>query len=1002
MNLQLTPRPPCLCGEKNTTMKKQQLFILLLFVVTIVTAQKPYPAKYVNPFVGTDFHGHTYPGATVPFGMVQLSPDTRLTGWDGCSGYHFSDSVIYGFSHTHLSGTGCSDLGDILMMPTVGKPELDNKMYSSNFKKGSETAKAGYYSVFLEKPKVRVELTSTARVGFHRYTFPKTKEANIILDLQHRDDVIESWIQVVGKDEIRGFRRSKAWAEDQRVYFAIKFSSPFDISEIKTGEGEPMSVSLEDKDKGKTEGKNLKAWFRFSKLKGKQLMVKAAISAVSIDGAVKNLNAEIPDWNFDQIAQLAYSAWNKELGKIEVDGATPEQMTTFYSALYHTMVVPNLFTDVDGMYLGTDFKPHKAEGFTAYSVFSLWDTYRAYHPLMTIIDTKRTNDFINTFLSHYRNGGLLPVWELDANETFCMIGYHSIPVIVDAWMKGIRGFDGKYALEAMKHSSNLNHLGLEAYRKFGFIPGEKESESVSKTLEYSYDDWCISQLAKSLGSEVDYKEYNNRGQFYKNLFDPTTGFMRPRYNGGWKTPFDPREVDNNFTEANSWQYSFYVPQDITGLIKLHGGAGNFEKKIDDLFNAPSDLAGRNQADITGLIGQYAHGNEPSHHMAYLYNYVGRPWKTQKIVRKIMDEMYTEKPDGLCGNEDCGQMSAWYVLSSVGLYAVCPGNTQYAIGSPLFGKSQINLENGKKFTIVAENNSKNNIYIKDATLNGKPLNRSWIDYSEIIAGGELHLTMSDTPNKEWASSTDNVPITAINENLIAAVPNFTNATRTFSDSLEVKISTIDNDQQVFYTISPFNTEFVDPVWQSGKSIKIKETSTIKAYSVDKNGNRSNVIEGVFIRIVNDKKITLKSTYSNQYNAGGHDGLIDGIRGEKNFRLGGWQGYQGQDFEAIVDLGSVKPIHNCTAGFLQDIGPWIWFPKFVEFSISDDGVNFTKVSTVNNDISEKELKALSKEFSCKVDVKARYIKVFAKNYGIIPSWHAGAGEPSWLFVDEIVIE
>lgn len=980
-------------------MKKHQLFtLLLLFGVLALSAQVIEPAKYVNPFVGTDFHGHTYPGAVVPFGMVQLSPDTRLTGWDGCSGYHYSDSVIYGFSHTHLSGTGCSDLGDILIVPTVGKPELDNKLYSSHFSKKSETSRAGYYSVFLDKPKVKAELTATARVGFHRYTFPKTKEANIILDLKHRDEVLESWIQIVGKDEVRGYRRSKDWADDQRIYFVIKFSSPFTQSELHAADGSIITANLE----GKNDGKNLKAWFRFPTLKGKQLLVKVGISAVSIDGAIKNLEAEIPAWNFDKIAQQAYASWNKELSKILVGEASAEQLTTFYSSLYHTMVVPNIFSDVDGMYLGTDLKAHKAEGFTPYTVFSLWDTYRAYHPLMTIIDTKRTNDYINTFLSHYKNGGLLPVWELDANETFCMIGYHSIPVIVDAWMKGIRGFDGKYALEAMKHSANLDHLGLKEYRKNGFIPGDKESESVSKTLEYAYDDWCIAQMAKSLGNDADYKSYIKRGQFYKNLFDPTVGFMRPRYNGGWKASFDPSEVDNNFTEANSWQYSFYVPQDISGLINLHRGVSNFEKKLDDLFSASSNIAGRKQADITGLIGQYAHGNEPSHHMAYLYNYVGRPWKTQKIVRQIMDEMYTDKPDGLCGNEDCGQMSAWYVLSSVGLYAVCPGNTQYAIGSPIFGKIQINLENGKKFAIVAENNSKKNIYIKEAYLNGKPLNRSWVDYSEIMAGGELKLVMADVPNKEWASTEEGIPTSAINDNIICAVPNFSNSSRTFTDSIVINLMTVNKDQQVYYAVFPFSIPVDEPIWLKGNRLVLKAASVVQAYSVDANGNKSFVIEGKFNKVANNKKISIKSKFSNQYNAGGEAGLIDGIRGEKNFRLGGWQGYQGQDFEAVIDMGSIKPIHRIYAGFLQDNGPWIWLPNNVEYLVSDDGVNYTSISTVNNDVPETESSAIIKDFKASVSVNARYIKVLAKSYGIIPAWHAGAGNPSWLFIDEIIVE
>lgn len=984
-------------------MNKIKLVVtILLFNVLLANAQTFNPAKFVNPFIGTDFHGHTYPGATVPFGMVQLSPDTRLTGWDGCSGYHFSDSLIYGFSHTHLSGTGCSDLGDILLMPTVGKPDLDNKRYSSPFKKATEKAKPGYYSVFLEKPKVLAELTATARVGFHRYTFTKTDEANIILDLQHRDEVLDSWIQIVGDNEVRGYRRSKSWAEDQRVYFVIRFSSPIDLVEVHTADGGPMNTNIEGNNPGVTEGKNLKAWFKFSKIKKGVLLVKVGISATSYEGAIKNLEAEIPDWDFDKTAKDAYALWNKELGKIEVEGGTNDQLTTFYSALYHTMVVPNIFSDVDGMYLGMDKQVYKAEGFTPYTVFSLWDTYRAWHPLMTIIDRKRTADYVNTFLSHYKHGGLLPVWELDGNETFCMIGYHSVPVIVDAWIKGIRGFDANDALEAMKHSSNLDHLGLEAYRKYGYIPGDKESESVSKTLEYAYDDWCIAQMAKSLGKQEDYKEYTKRAQFYKNIFNPETGFMRPKYNGGWKTPFDPTEVDNNFTEANSWQYSFLVPQDLSGLMKLHGGMKNFEVKLDELFSSSTTVSGREQVDITGLIGQYAHGNEPSHHMAYLYNFVGSPWKTQRTVRKIMDEMYTPKPDGLCGNEDCGQMSAWYVLSAMGIYSVCPGNTQYAIGSPLFRKAAIKLENGKIFTIIAKNNSKENIYINEAYLNGKPLTHSWVDYSEILKGGELKFVMANTPNKEWASTATGTPVNSIDSSNFTIVPYFTNASKIFVDSLKINIATVDKEQEIYFCVSPITSKDNKNDWKKGYQITIKESSKVQAYSVDKKGNESYIIEGNFFRYKPDKTISTKSTYSKQYTAGGPNGLIDGIRGENNFRLGGWQGYQEQDFEATIDLGKIKPIKRIAAGFLQDVDPWIWMPKYVEFWTSEDGQNFTLAATVKHNISENQMEVVVKDLEAQVDINARYVKVFAKNFGTIPNWHKGAGYEAYIFIDEIIVE
>ncbi len=982
----------------------KKLYFLIFSIVLLVdstSAQVKDPASFVNPFIGTDFHGHTYPGATVPFGMVQLSPDTRLTGWDGCSAYHYSDSIVYGFSHTHLSGTGCSDYGDILLIPVTGKPEYDNKNYSSPFSKKTEIAKPGYYSVFLDKYKTRVELTATTRTGFHKYTFPKTKEANVILDLEHRDKVIESWIQVIGKNEIRGFRRSKEWAEDQQLYFVIRFSTPFEFSQIRTGDESQMIVDMGNDKPGLIKGINLKGSFNFRKLKNNQLQVKVGLSAVSVEGAIKNLESENPGWDFEKVREDAYHLWNKELTKIGVEGGTVNQLTTFYTSLYHCMVVPNVYSDVDGMYRAMDKKVYKAEGFNPYTVFSLWDTYRAWHPLMTIIDTKRTNDYINTFLSHYRYGGLLPVWELSANETYCMIGYHSVPVIVDAWMKNIRNFDAKYAFEAMKHSSNLDHHGLASYRKYGYIPGDKDAESVSRTLEYSYDDWCIAQFAKQQGNEDDYKEYITRAQYYKNLFDPETKFMRPKLNGGWKISFDPTEVDNNFTEANSWQYSFYVPHDLKGLIKLHGGAEQFEAKLDELFSTSSSLSGRQQSDITGLIGQYAHGNEPSHHMAYLYNYVGKPQKTQKLVRKILDEMYSHKPDGLCGNEDCGQMSAWYVLSAMGLYQVCPGSNQYVIGSPLFGKAQINLENGSKFIISAENNSKENIYIKEAYLNGNPIKRSWISHQEIMAGGELKLVMSSTPDFNWATEQADCPSTSIDDYPLLQVPYFDKAPKSFTDSLALQIKTIIPNATVYYSVLPVEGE-VEPVWIKGTAVLITSNSRVKAYALSADGNKSHTIEGKFFKVATNKKISIKSKYSNLYNGGGPECLIDGIRGESNFRLGGWQGYNNQDFECVIDLGQVKPVHKLSAGFLQDIGPWIWLPKYVEFWASDDGERFNKITTVTHEIPDNDYKVILKDIEAKVDISTRYIKVFAKGYGTIPEWHLGSGNPSWVFVDEIIVE
>ena len=976
--------------EFNYFMRTRKLLIVMaLLAPWWAFCQPKQPAKLVNPFIGTGGHGHTYPGATAPFGMVQLSPDTRLTGWDGCSGYHYSDSVVYGFSHTHLSGVGVSDYGDILLMATTGKPVLANKDYSSPFKKTTEKAEPGYYTVFLEKPKVKVELTALPRVGIHRYTFPKSNEANIVLDLEHRDEVLETQMEVVGNREVRGFRRSKAWATNQIVYFVIQFSKPF----------EGVSFTSDGKIQKMLSGNPRVCNFRFKTKSGEQIIAKVGISAVSLEGAKANLKTEFSGWNFDAARKKTYASWNKELSKIEVSGGTRDQEVIFYSALYHCMVVPNLFMDVDGQYLGTDLKPHKANGFTPYTIFSLWDTFRAYHPLMTIIDTRRTNDFVNTFLSHYKNGGLLPVWELAGNETFCMIGYHSVPVIVDAYMKGIRGFNSKLALQAMKHSAMQNHFGLEFYRTLGCVPGDKETEGVSRTVEYAYDDWCIGQMAKELGDINGYNEYMKRAQYYKNFFDSETGFLRPRVNGGFKTPFSPSEVDFNYTEGNSWQYSFFVPQDIKGLAALHGGKYNLAKKLDDLFTTQLGLVGREVVDITGLIGQYAHGNEPSHHMAYLYNYVGQPWKSQQRARQIMDEMYSVNPDGLIGNEDCGQMSAWLVMSAMGFYPVCPGTTHYAIGTPWFPKVTVHLENGKKFTVTALNVSKQNFYIQSAMLNGNAYAKSFIDHSDIMNGGEIAFTMGAVPNKQWGVGEGNEPATSIAVKGKTTIPYIKAAGKTFAESLTVALHAPDAGSKILYTTDGRDPRANGKLYE--QPFTITSTTEVKLVAVA-DGDTSFTVEGKFYRVVTDKEITISSKPSSIYFAGGPKGLIDGIRGEKNYRLGGWHGYQGQDFEAVVDLGAEMSISRIAAGLLQDARSWIMMPREVEFYTSNDGKNFTLVAKAKSKIADPELAPTVEDISANVNANARYVKVIARNYGNLPKWVEGVGNPAYIFIDEIVIE
>lgn len=927
-------------------------FLIALAFLTTTISQAQDFAKHVNPFIGTGGHGHTFPGATVPYGMVQLSPDTRIDGsWDGCGGYHYSDNLIYGFSHTHLNGTGVSDYGDIMLMPTMDVPSFDNKVYSSTFSHANEKASAGFYSVKLDKHNIDVRLTTSTRVGFHEYTFNKDGQANIILDLRHRDKLLEGRVNIIDDKTIEVLRRSEAWARDQYVYARIEFNVP-----MMNSKGIKNSNDLDIQTLALSFSKKVK--------KGEKILVKVSLSPTSYEGAKLN-SSEIKHWDFDKVHKEAIALWNKELSKIEVTSDDKDKLAIFYTALYHTMMQPNIAQDLDGKYRGRDNKIHVAEGFDYYTVFSLWDTFRGAHPLYTLIDKKRTADYINTFIKQFEQGGRLPVWELASNETDCMIGYHSVSVIADAMVKGITGFDYEKAFEASKASAMRDVLGLDAYKKNGFISIDDEHESVSKTLEYAYDDWCIAQMAQILNKQEDYQYFMKRSQNWKNIFDWETGFMRPKKNGGWDKPFDPREVNNNFTEGNSWQYSFFVPQDIEGMIQAYGGKEKFEAKLDEMFNSESKTTGREQVDVTGLIGQYAHGNEPSHHMAYLYNYVGKPEKTNEKVKYILDNFYTNTPDGLIGNEDCGQMSAWYVLSSMGFYQVTPGKELWSQTTPYFDNVKIKFEDG-----TFKNPAKDGI-------NKKII----VDKSE-----------------EFSKS--------YHFDFIIPVPVIQAESKAFKDFLEIKLKS-NGIGAIWYRISNNANAENRFIQDRGEKIIINESSTIEAYSIGSNGYtlaKSNTISATFFKKPNNYSVNIKSVYNPQYHAGGPEGLLDGILGTENWRKGDWQGYQSQDFEAVVDLKEVKNINEISARFLQDQRSWILMPTKVDYYISEDNVNFTYFGSVNNTLDPKLeentiLNFTSNETKGK---KACYVKVIAKNFGKLPEWHQGAGGDAFIFVDEITIK
>jgi len=929
---------------------KNILSVVLSLITSIVLGQNFQ--QYVNPFIGTGGHGHTFPGATLPFGMVQLSPDTRIDGsWDGCSGYHYSDSVIYGFSHTHLNGTGVSDFGDIMIMPTMGEPSFDNKIYSSKFSHQNEKATAGFYSVKLDKHNIDVRLTASTRVGFHEYTFNSSGQANIILDLNHRDKLLEGRIHVIDSKTIEVFRRSEAWAKDQYVYARIEFNVPLKVNLIK---GEKTKLE------GFYNGNDLALSFSKQVKKGEKILLKVALSPTSYEGAKLN-SSEINGWDFNKVKTEAEKKWNSELSKIEVTSDNNDKKTVFYTALYHTMMQPNIAQDLDGKYRGRDNKIHVAEGFDYYSVFSLWDTFRAAHPLYTLIDKKRTSDFINTFLKQYEQGGRLPVWELASNETDCMIGYHSASVIADAMAKGITGFDYEKAFEAAKHSAMLDHLGLDAYKKQGFIAMDDEHESVSKTLEYAYDDWCIAQMAGILSKKEDYNYFMKRSQSWKNVFDWNTGFMRPKKNGGWDKPFDPREINNNFTEGNSWQYSFFVPQDIPGMIEAYGGNDKFEAKLDEMFNSESKTTGREQVDVTGLIGQYAHGNEPSHHMGYLYNYVGKPEKTTEKVHYILDNFYKNAPDGLIGNEDCGQMSAWYVLSSMGIYNVTPGQPKWEINKP-FLDAKVSIDGNKP----------SYLHLPDTR------------------GILPQFGKEDVVNSSYQS--------------IVPVPLIQAESKSFKDTMKVEIISQNPNYDLYYYIDDKPFQFVPSnLVKYTQSIEITKTTKIIAGA--KNGKQvSTFVRATFYKKPNNYTIDIKSKYNPQYTAGGDEGIIDGINGTENWRKGEWQGYQSQDFEAVIDLQSEKNVSDFSATFLQDSRSWILMPTKVDYYSSLDNVNFTLIGTIENNLDPKfdENKIQNFEYKSPKEIKAKYIKVKAYNFGKLPEWHQGFGGDAFIFIDEITIK
>lgn len=1063
-------------------------FFLALLALPLVMACSHTSLDYVNPFVGTDGHGHTTPAAITPFGMIQVGPDTRLDGWDGCSGYHYSDDTIYGFSHTHLSGTGCSDYGDVLLMPFTDTMSVMNKKYCSTFKHSHEKAHPGYYSVILDKIQVKAELTASRRVAYHHYYYPQRKQKGFIIDLTHRDVTKMASIRCHGS-HITGSRRSSAWNPDQQLFFAIQVDNPVD-SIVLYKDNRPVRGTSE------LTGENIKAAVYLSS-ETNIATIRVAISSVDTNGALANLRSE-PTKTFKQARRDAEHLWRNELDKIEVQGGTKQNRISFYTALYHCMTSPYLYNDVNGRYRGMD---NHDSIFTTdgkhnrYTVFSLWDTYRALHPLLALIDRHRTEDFIYTFDQQYRQSGELTMWELSGHETHCMIGYHSAPVILEAQQTGILDSLSQETrlslLQGLIATSNRDE-GQRFYAAHGYLSSDVDNESVSKTLEYAYDDWCIAMLAKAYMKTIKetpapvldtakaaenvsqnvantsntaayssqasieknnpeshpespttpsvaatpnnvpqnaagithsdlqkiYKEYMRRAQSWKNIMD-AQGFMHPRRNGGFITPFSPVEVNNHFTEANSWQYSTYVPQDVEGWAKMLGGDKNAIAMLDSLFNTSGKMEGRQQSDITGLIGQYAHGNEPSHHAAYLYAYLGQQWKSAKLVRKILNEFYTDKPDGLIGNEDCGQMSAWMVMSSLGFYEVCPGSGEYVIGSPLFKKAVIHLENGKNITINCSKQSPKNCYVKSLMLNGKDHPSCVLTYEELKNGATLDFVMSNKPIKEFGGSTEYRAHSHFPQNAaITPIPAFGSWQQRFDGIKQVSLSLSRGaapGTQIYYTVTSGDESSGYPDTSStlyAGPITVSEDTKIAAVAWNPVTGYSNVVTQTLTHFNADKKVTYLTKPAQQYYDSGEDGLIDGIMGTTNYRVGGWEGWQG-DMKVVVDLLSDKPVHSIGVNCLSSTKSWIFLPQQVIVEASNDGKTyhtFGQTSTglaaiveqdVNRGYDYQEGTGIHTFWVTGNTAAVRYLRITVKNYGKLPKWHISAGEQAWLFCDEIMV-
>lgn len=974
-------------------MNSIRFILCFLFLFAAISAQDL--STFVDPRIGTDAHGHTFPGPTMPFGMVQLSPDTRLEGWDGCSGYHNSDLTIHGFSHTHLSGTGCSDYGDILLMPTVSNPDLTNGSsgYASSFQKSNEIIKLGLYSVKLDKHGIQVRLTSTLRTGMHEYTYPNGTEPSLVIDLAHRDKVVRAGFTEFIADGVSGYRVSNAWAKEQHVYFALKTSVPIKRHEYSSD--------------------SLKVVLFFDRPANGKILVQCAISAVDERGAQSNLQSEWAGFNFEKTFKENVTEWNKMLSRIKVETKDIKKKRIFYTALYHCLVAPNLYQDVDGRYRGMDLKVHKGDlNNPRYTVFSLWDTYRAAHPLYQLVYPDYNRKFILTFLGQYKEAGRLPVWELAGNETFCMIGNHSIPVIADALLQSPQSYTSKEKqdlIEAIEATLFKNEFCSQSIFRTGYISSDQAGESVSKTIENSLDYAAYEKLVEQFGNKDQKDSLIYYSSYYKNIFNELTGHFQAKQNQMFISPFNPREVNHHYTEANANQYLFGAHHDVAGMIecisrgfeaKYHRNPFmdrrlKLELRLDSIFYTTSIMTGREQADITGTIGQYAHGNEPSHHYAYLYNYSGKSYKAQKIVNKIMTELYTDEPNGLCGNEDCGQMSAWYVFSSMGFYPVVPFGGMMDLGIPQFSSVQISVP-GKPIISIATDRKQGDTYVSSFLHNARANQiRFPLKY-----GDKLFYQMSLKPGMNIFE--DDIHKCLIEETDFMPLPYIMEGESYFNENTMITLRSPIEKSEIHYYIGDNSKTYVkyeDPFSIStNTSLHFRSCRTVEGEK-----ECTPWLTSQFKQRPQGISLQVLTEYAPQYSGGSRSALIDGQNGSSDFHDGKWQGTQGENIELILSLDESwnKEISSIKINALQDSRSWIILPEQVEFFTSTDGETYQSAYIAKHQIDPMDEKKIIHSFEYKNPVKFSNLKLVIKNSGQLSSSHIGAGGNSWIFLDEINI-